>query len=122
MENEVREKSDNLRQMSVSDEDKTTGQKNNITITINKGRLLKEEIEKMEYNKDEKVAGKLAPADKKKIQDAIESATQWLDANELAEADESDVRMKELESVCNQITAKMHQDSAGPDMGGFGGI
>ncbi|XP_026436222.1 probable mediator of RNA polymerase II transcription subunit 37c [Papaver somniferum] len=107
-----------LSQNSVSDEDKTTGQKNNITITINKGRLLKEEIEKM----DEKVAGKLAPADKKKIQDAIESATQWLDANELAEADESDVRMKELESVCNQITAKMHQDSAGPDMGGFGGI
>lgn len=36
-----------LSQNSVSDEDKTTGQKNNITITINKGRLLKEEIEKM---------------------------------------------------------------------------
>lgn len=33
--------------LNVSAEDKTTGQKNQITITNDKGRLSKEEIEKM---------------------------------------------------------------------------
>ncbi|XVF21111.1 hypothetical protein REPUB_Repub12eG0062400 [Reevesia pubescens] len=90
--------------LNVSAEDKTTGQKNKITITNDKGRLSKEEIEKMvqeaekyksededhkkkvevknalenyAYNmrntiKDEKIGAKLPPADKKKIEDAIE--------------------------------------------------
>ncbi|KAI3975122.1 hypothetical protein MKX01_038450 [Papaver californicum] len=140
--------------LNVSAEDKTTGQKNKITITNDKGRLSKEEIEKMveeaekyktedeqhkqkvesknslenyAYNmrntiKDEKIAGKLAPADKKKIEDAVEAAIQWLDANQLAEADEFDDKMKELESLCNPIIAKMYQGGAGSDMGGFGGM
>ncbi|KAI3878192.1 hypothetical protein MKW92_002088 [Papaver armeniacum] len=72
--------------------------------------------------KDEKIAGKLAAADKKKIEDAIEGAIQWLDTNQLAEAEEFDDKMKELESVCNPIIAKMYQGGAGPDMGGFGGM
>ncbi|KAI3861150.1 hypothetical protein MKW92_014241 [Papaver armeniacum] len=71
--------------------------------------------------KDEKIAGKLDPADKKKIEDAIEASIQWLDSNQLAEADEFDDKMKELESLCNPIIAKMYQGGAGPDMGGFGG-
>ncbi|XP_026421810.1 probable mediator of RNA polymerase II transcription subunit 37c [Papaver somniferum] len=141
--------------LNVSAEDKTTGKKNKITITNDKGRLSKEEIEKMvqeaekyktedeehkkkiesknglenyAYNmrntiKDEKIAGKLAPEDKKKIEDAIEAAIQWLDSNQLAEADEFDDKMKELESLCNPIIAKMYQGGgAGPDMGGFGGM
>ncbi|KAL7229683.1 hypothetical protein ACSBR2_008233 [Camellia fascicularis] len=106
--------------LNVSAEDKTTGQKNKITITNDKGRLSKEEIEKMAqeaekyksedeehkkkvetknalenyaYNmrntiKDEKISTKLPPADKKKIEDAIDQAIHWLDANQLAEADE----------------------------------
>ncbi|THG03094.1 hypothetical protein TEA_026166 [Camellia sinensis var. sinensis] len=92
--------------LNVSAEDKTIGQKNKITITNNKGRLSKEEIEKMvqeaekykfkdeehkkkvetknalenyAYNmrntiKDEKISTKLPPADKKKIEDAIDQA------------------------------------------------
>ncbi|XP_026450257.1 probable mediator of RNA polymerase II transcription subunit 37c [Papaver somniferum] len=140
--------------LNVSAEDKTTGKKNKITITNDKGRLSKEEIEKMvqeaekyktedeehkkkiesknslenyAYNmrntiKDEKIGGNLDPADKKKIEDAIEGAIQWLDSNQLAEAEEFDDKMKELESVCNPIIAKMYQGGAGPDMGGFGGM
>ncbi|KAF9611792.1 hypothetical protein IFM89_035777 [Coptis chinensis] len=134
--------------LNVSAEDKTTGQKNKITITNDKGRLSKDEIEKMvqeaekyksedeehkkkvesknalenySYNmrntiKDEKIASKLDPADKKKIEDAIEAAIQWLDSNQLAEADEFEDKMKELESLCNPIIAKMYQ-GAGADMG-----
>jgi L1 cell adhesion molecule like protein len=135
--------------LNVSAEDKTTGQKNKITITNDKGRLSKEDIEKMvqeaekyksedeehkkkvesknslenyAYNmrntvKDEKISSKLAADDKKKIEDAIDQAIQWLDSNQLAEADEFDDKMKELESICNPIIAKMYQ-GAGPDMGG----
>ncbi|KAK8514815.1 hypothetical protein V6N12_057720 [Hibiscus sabdariffa] len=135
--------------LNVSAEDKTTGQKNKITITNDKGRLSKEEIEKMvqeaekyksedeehkkkvesknalenyAYNmrntvKDEKIGAKLSGEDKKKIEDAIEQAIQWLDSNQLAEADEFEDKMKELESICNPIIAKMYQ-GAGGDMGG----
>ncbi|XP_015388153.2 heat shock 70 kDa protein 1 [Citrus sinensis] len=135
--------------LNVSAEDKTTGQKNKITITNDKGRLSKDEIEKMvqeaekykaedeehkkkveaknalenyAYNmrntvKDEKIGSKLDPADKKKIEDAIDQAIQWLDSNQLAEADEFEDKMKELESICNPIIAKMYQ-GAGGDMGG----
>lgn len=135
--------------LNVSAEDKTTGQKNKITITNDKGRLSKEEIEKMvqeaekyksedeehkkkveaknalenySYNmrntvKDEKIASKLSAADKKKVEDAIEETIQWLDSNQLAEADEFEDKMKELESICNPIIAKMYQ-GAGGEAGG----
>ncbi|GAA0167589.1 Hsp70 family chaperone [Lithospermum erythrorhizon] len=135
--------------LNVSAEDKTTGQKNKITITNDKGRLSKDEIEKMvqedekyksededhkkkveaknalenyAYNmrntvKDEKIGSKLSPKDKKKIEDAIEQSIQWLDSNQLAESDEFEDKMKELESICNPIIAKMYQGAGGE--GGF---
>ncbi|KAK8487676.1 hypothetical protein V6N11_012731 [Hibiscus sabdariffa] len=127
--------------LNVSAEDKTTGQKNKITITNDKGRLSKDEIEKMvqepekckaedeehkkkveaknalenyAYNmrntvKDEKIGPKLDPADKKKIEEAIDGAIQWMDGNQLAEADEFEDKMEELESICNPIFAKMYR-------------
>ncbi|VAH19910.1 unnamed protein product [Triticum turgidum subsp. durum] len=139
--------------LNVSAEDKTTGQKNKITITNDKGRLSKEEIEKMvqeaerykaedeehkkkvdaknalenyAYNmrntvKDDKIASKLGADDKKKVEDAIEGTISWLDANQLAEADEFEDKMKELEGICNPIIAKMYQGAA-PDMGGGMGM
>ncbi|CAL5426683.1 unnamed protein product [Camellia sinensis] len=136
--------------LNVSAEDKTTGQKNKITITNDKGRLSKEEIDRMvqeaekyksedeehkkkveaknalenySYNmrntiKDEKISTKLPTADKKKIEDAIDQAIHWLDANQLAEADEFEDKVKELESICIPIIAKMYQGASGGDMGG----
>jgi L1 cell adhesion molecule like protein len=136
--------------LNVSAEDKTTGQKNKITITNDKGRLSKEEIEKMvqeaekykaedeevkkkveaknglenyAYNmrntiKDEKIASKLPADDKKKIEEAVDEAIQWLEGNQLAEVDELEDKMKELEGICNPIIARMYQGGAGPDMPG----
>eukprot|EP00253_Pinus_taeda_P034446 PITA_34446 len=135
--------------LDVSAEDKTTGHKNKITITNDKGRLSKEEIEKMvrdsetykaedeehvkkveaknslenyAYNirntiRDDKIAAKLDQSDKKKVEDAIEQTIQWLDANQLADADEFDDKRKELENTCNPIIAKIYQ-GAGADIPG----
>ncbi len=142
--------------LNVSAEDKTTGQKNKITITNDKGRLSKDEIEKMvqdaekykaedeelklkvesknslenyAYNmrntiRDDKIAGKLDPSDKKKIEDAVDATISWLDGNQLAEKEEFEDKLKELESTCNPIIAKMYQGEGGagfPGADAFGG-
>ncbi|XP_015892346.3 heat shock 70 kDa protein [Ziziphus jujuba] len=147
--------------LNVTAEDKTAGVKNKITITNDKGRLSKEEIEKMvkdaekykaedeevkkkvdaknvlenyAYNmrntvKDEKFAGKLSPEDKQKIEKAVDEAIEWLDRNQLAEVDELEDKLKELEGICNPIIAKMYQGGGGdmpmggdmPAGGGYGG-
>ncbi|XP_056843649.1 heat shock 70 kDa protein 1-like [Raphanus sativus] len=123
--------------LNVSAEDKSTGKKNKIRITNDKGRLSKDEIEKMvqdaeryKYEDEEhkkKVESKVAlenyaynmrdtirdanigAVDKKKIEDLVEEAMQWLEGNQLPEAEESQDKLKELESVCNPIIAKMYQ-------------
>ncbi|KDO37859.1 hypothetical protein CISIN_1g041209mg [Citrus sinensis] len=134
--------------LHVSAKDKTAG----ITITNDKGRLSKEEIERMvqeaekykaedeeikkkveaknslenyAYNmsntvRDEKFAGKLDPADKQKIEKAIDEAIEWLDGNQLVEVDELEDKLKELKGFCNPIIAKMYEGGASGDvpMGG----
>jgi len=147
--------------LNVSAEDKSTGKKNKITITNEKGRLSKEQIEKMvsdaeKYKSedekvkkkveakntlenytysmkntisDEKVASQLDPADKEKIQKAVDEATSWLDQNQLAEVEEFEHKQKELEGICNPIITKMYQQAGGegaaggfPGAGGPGGF
>ncbi|XLR42689.1 hypothetical protein S83_027349 [Arachis hypogaea] len=131
--------------LNVSAEDKTAGVKNKITITNDKGRLSKEEIEKMvqeaekykaedeevkkkveaknnlenfAYNmrntvKDEKFASKLDSSDKEKIEKAVNDAIEWVEGNQLAEVDEFEDKLKELEGLCNPIISKMYQGGAG---------
>jgi len=74
--------------------------------------------------KDDKVGGKIDADDKKKIEEEVEKAISWLDANQLAEVDEFEDRLKELEGLCNPIMSKMYQAGGGggmPDMSGMGG-
>lgn len=131
--------------LNVSAEDKTAGVKNKITITNDKGRLSKEEIEKMvkdaekykaedeevkkkveakntlenyAYNmrntiRDEKIGANLSAADKQRIEKAVDETIEWLDRNQLAEVDEFEDKLKELEGLCNPIIAKMYQGGAG---------
>lgn len=139
--------------LNVSAEDKTAGVKNQITITNDKGRLSKEEIEKMvqdaekykaedeqvkkkveaknslenyAYNmrntiKDEKLAQKLSQEDKQKIEKAIDETIEWIEGNQLAEVDEFEYKLKELEGICNPIISNMYQAGAGagPTTGGM---
>ncbi|KAJ8539236.1 hypothetical protein K7X08_013488 [Anisodus acutangulus] len=134
--------------LNVSAEDKTAGVKNRITITNDKGRLSKEEIEKMvqeaerykaedeamkkkveaknalenyAYNMRNTIRdGKLDPSEKQKTEKAVDETIEWLDRNQLAEVDEFEDKLKELENLCNPIIAKMYQGGAGGDvpMGG----
>jgi L1 cell adhesion molecule like protein len=139
--------------LNVSAEDKTTGNKNKITITNDKGRLSKDDIERMvrdaekykaedEKNKDkieaknglenysyslrntlkdEKVAGKMDPEDKSKLEAAIDEAIKWLDHNQTAEKDEFEHKQKELEAVAMPIMTKLYQQQGGAPGGGAPG-
>ncbi|KAK4374895.1 hypothetical protein RND71_005572 [Anisodus tanguticus] len=130
--------------LNVMAEDKTAGVKNKITITNDKGRLSKDEIERMvkdaerykeedevvkkkveaknglenyAYNmrntiKDEKIASKLSAEDKERIEKGVQETIEWLDKNQLAEVDELEDKLKELEGVCNPIIARMYQGGA----------
>jgi molecular chaperone DnaK (HSP70) len=65
----------------------------------------KNALEKYAYNmrktiKDEKFSAKVPSANRKKIEDAIEKAIDWVEGNQLAEADEFEFKMSELESIC----------------------
>ena len=55
------------------------------------------------------VASKLDSADREKIEKEVEETIQWLDANQLAEVDELQHKLKELEGVCSPIITKMYQ-------------
>ncbi|GIY47481.1 heat shock protein 70 B2 [Caerostris darwini] len=133
--------------LNVSAMDKSSGKSQSITITNDKGRLSKEEIERMlneakQYEKQdaeqrEKVAArnnlesyvysvkqaadsaseeKLNSADKTKVKEACDNVISWLDNNTLAEKDEIEHKLKEVQSELGPIMTKMHQagDNSNP--------
>ncbi|KAL9680120.1 hypothetical protein QQ045_017997 [Rhodiola kirilowii] len=53
--------------------------------------------------KDERKTKYMAPFDKSKIEDVLEDASNWLDGNQLAEADEYEEKLQDLQSICNAI-------------------
>jgi len=63
------------------------------------------------------------PEDKKKeLEDAIEEAISWLDANQSAEKEEYEEKQKELEGLCNPIMQKLYAGAGGPEGGMPGGM
>ncbi|GIX88131.1 heat shock protein 70 A1 [Caerostris extrusa] len=127
--------------LNVSAMDKSSGKSQSITITNDKGRLSKEEIERMlneakQYEKEDaeqrekKVAArnnlesyvysvkqaadsasndKLSSADKTKVKEACDNVISWLDNNTLAEKEEIEHKLKEVQSELGPIMTKMHQ-------------
>ncbi|OCH85313.1 heat shock protein 70 [Obba rivulosa] len=138
--------------LNVSASDKTTGKSNRITITNDKGRLSKEEIERMvseaekykaedeaaaariqaknalesySYNlrnslTDDKLKDKFDPADKAKLETAVNDVISWLDNSQEASKEEYEERQKELESIANPIMQKLYAGAGGAP-GGFPG-
>ncbi|XP_045810051.1 heat shock cognate 70 kDa protein 2-like, partial [Trifolium pratense] len=74
----------------------------------------KNALENYAYNmrntiKDDNIASKLSADDKKKIEDAIEHAIQWLDGNQLAEADEFEDNNELKHQVCYWVIIVNHK-------------
>merc|ERR1719333_1676303 len=103
--------------LNVSAAEKSTGKTNKITIMNDKGRLSKDEIEKMVSEAEKYKAEDEANREKveaknglenyafqvrnsirdEKLKDKIEETISWLDANQLAEKEEFADKQKELE-------------------------
>ena len=137
--------------LNVSAVDKSTGKQNKITITNDKGRLSKEEIEQMvkdaEKYKDEDdkqkekiqaknslegfafnlkqtldeptIKEKISSDDRNKLLDKANETIKWLDNNQMAEKDEYEYKLKELQDVSNPIMTKLYQSGAGGMPGGM---
>jgi heat shock protein 5 len=137
--------------LSVSAIEKGTGKSESITVTNDKGRLSKEEIEAMIRDAEkfadqdkalkekidaknslenyvytmrntiedkEKLADKIEADDKDKIKEALQTAQDWLKEHEEAEKEDLEAQLKELQSVCDPIIAKVYKQHGGPQAGG----
>lgn len=105
--------------MTVRATDKNTGKENKITITNDKGRLTKNDIERMlaeaeKYKReDEKQKDRIAAKNNlesyaynakseskdKKIREKCDEIIEWMDRNQFAEKEEFDEKRKNLEKV-----------------------
>lgn len=57
-------------------------------------------------------ADKLTEDDKKIVRDKCQEALSWLDGNQLAEKDEFEHKLKELQQECSPVMMKLHQGGA----------
>jgi len=129
--------------LNVSAEDKSTGKKNKITITNDKGRLSKEDIDRMlndaeRYKEEdakqrEKISArnrlesyvfsvkqavseadnKLSSADKDTVKSVCDDCVHWMDNNTLAEKEEFEHKLQEVQKKCSPIMVKLHGGSNG---------
>uniref|UniRef100_A0A8D8LRJ7 Heat shock protein 68 n=1 Tax=Cacopsylla melanoneura TaxID=428564 RepID=A0A8D8LRJ7_9HEMI len=125
--------------LNVSAKDSSTGKAERITIQNDKGRLSKDDIDRMlaeaeKYKaEDEKqrervvaknklesyafavkqaaedAGTKLPDADKKTVSDACSATLTWLEGNSLAEKEEFEDRLKTLQQTCSPLMTKLHQ-------------
>jgi L1 cell adhesion molecule like protein len=72
--------------------------------------------------REEKVATKLSPEDKSKVEKAIDDALHWLEGNQLAEVEEMEYQRKELEGVCAPVIQKLYAGEGSGMGGGMGGM
>lgn len=129
--------------LQVTAEDKGTGNKHKITITNDKGRLNKEQIEQMlkdaEKYKDDDTKNKerieaknelegfvynmrstikndgvkLSDEDKKKIESTVDETIAWIDSNALATKEAYKEKLDEVMKITNPIIQQMYQQMGG---------
>ncbi|CAF3511656.1 unnamed protein product [Rotaria socialis] len=64
---------------------------------------------------DDKISSKLSVDDKTKINQTIESTLEWIELNRLAEKDEIEHKMREIEKICSPIMTKIHNNDMPSD-------
>ena len=132
--------------LNVTAADKSTGKSNTITITNEKGRLSQAEIDRMlsdaeKYKEEdekqrakvtarnqlenmvfsykqaaEEAGDKLQQSDKDTVINKCQEVMKWLEGNSLAEKEEFDDQLQELQKACSPMMAKIH--STGPQQTG----
>lgn len=136
--------------LNVNAKESSTGKSKNIVIKNDKGRLSQAEIDRMlseaeKYRgEDEKqrqrvavrnqletyafgvkqaiddAGDKLSESDKSELRSRCEEAVKWLDNNTLADKEEYEHKLKELQQFCQPLMTKMHQ-AGGAGGGGMPG-
>ena len=66
----------------------------------------------------DKLADKIEEDDKSKIKDALTDAQDWLNANQDAEKDDFEDKLKELQAICDPVIQKVYQATGGQGQGG----
>merc|ERR1719364_481365 len=99
--------------LNVSALEKSTGKENKITITNDKSRLSKEDLENYCYSMkntlgDDKLKDKISEDDKEKATKAVDDALSWLESNQLAEKEEFEHKQKEVEGIRSPIMQAMY--------------
>jgi L1 cell adhesion molecule like protein len=136
--------------MNVTACDKSTNRSKNIQIKNEKGRLSKDEIERMlndakKYEEEDRLereridarnkceayafqvkqslqgyGDKLPAEDRQRAQEACEQTLRWLENNQTADKAEYEHQYKELDGTCSRILSKLHQPQGGQQMPGSG--
>lgn len=70
---------------------------------------------------EDAAAGKISDTDKQLVKDKCAKEMAWLDSNTLADKEEFEHHLKELQKVCSPIMAKMHGQGGGDSQGGHAG-
>ncbi|XP_029839935.3 heat shock protein 68 [Ixodes scapularis] len=136
--------------LHVSAKDQSTGRQESIRISNDKGRLSREDIDRMladaeKYKREdelqrekvtarnglesyvygvkqaaEEAGDRLSPSDKQSVLDKCKDTISWIDSNTLAEKEEYEHRLKELQQHCSPIMSKLHQSTkqSAPSHGG----
>lgn len=129
--------------LNVSAKENSTGRSKNIVIKNDKGRLSQAEIDRMvseaERYKEEderqrervtarnqlesyvfnvkqaldEAGSKLSEQDKETARKLCEDTLKWIDNNTLAEKEEYEHKLKEVQRVCSPVMSKMHGAGAG---------
>ena len=123
--------------LNVTAVEKSTGKNNKIVITNDKGRLSKDDIERLvkeaEKFKDEqtvsdaKLKDKFSEDEKKQIEAKVDEVLKFVNDNPAASKEEYDAKVKEVEAVFNPIMQKVYQQAGGapggvpPNFSGFPG-
>ncbi|KAK7105109.1 heat shock protein 68-like [Littorina saxatilis] len=129
--------------MKVMAQDKSTGKSNNITIKNDKGRLSKEDIDRMvneadKYREEDdkqrqcvesrnkleayvfsvrqavsEAGDKLNSEDREVVSKVCDEALSWLDSNSLADKEEFEDKLQEVQKLCSPHMAKLHGQGQG---------
>ncbi|KAF8895611.1 heat shock protein 70 family [Infundibulicybe gibba] len=119
--------------LNVSALEKTTRKSESITVTNDKGRLSKEEIERMvweaeKYKVDDRAdAARITARNglessvynlrnfiETKLEPAVNDTIQWLDVSQEASEEEYEERRRELEAIANAMLQELYSAGGGP--------